>query len=85
MIGRLVLAVGLALAVPIAASAQDDGDLIEMNAGMVSAIVRNEHSILADAPLQHFKVVNASKLRRCSRPEVDFGLMAYDRQQDDFV
>jgi sulfonate transport system substrate-binding protein len=38
MIGRLVLAVGLALAVPIAASAQDDGDLIEMNAGMVSAI-----------------------------------------------
>lgn len=37
MIGRLVLAVGLALAVPIAASAQDD-DLIELNAGMVSAI-----------------------------------------------
>lgn len=36
MIRRLALAVGLALAVPIAANAQDD--LIELNAGMVSAI-----------------------------------------------
>lgn len=37
MIKRLVLAVGLALAAPMAAGAQD-GDLIELNAGMVSAI-----------------------------------------------
>ena len=36
MIRRLALAVGLALAIPIAASAEDD--LIELNAGMVSAI-----------------------------------------------
>lgn len=37
MIRRLALAVGLALSMPIAATAQDD-DLIEVSAGMVSAI-----------------------------------------------
>jgi ABC-type nitrate/sulfonate/bicarbonate transport system substrate-binding protein len=36
MLGRLLLAAGLALAVPVAASAQDD--LVELNAGMVSSI-----------------------------------------------
>lgn len=37
MIRRLALAVGLALAIPMAANAQDD-DLVELNAGMVSGI-----------------------------------------------
>jgi sulfonate transport system substrate-binding protein len=37
MIARLALALGLALAVPLAAVAQDD-DLIKLNAGMVSSI-----------------------------------------------
>lgn len=37
MIARLALAVGLALAVPLAASAQDE-DLIKLNAGMVSGV-----------------------------------------------
>ena len=38
MMRRLLLAVGLALAVPWAASAQDE-DLVEVNAGMVSPVL----------------------------------------------
>lgn len=38
MIKQLALALGLALVMPLAASAQEEEDLIELNAGMVSSI-----------------------------------------------